>query len=220
MIQINSIISSHIEVEHHTYSVREDSVKYDISSINFDLLRREFAKTKRKNLLIKDLEELIQFKINKMMSINPNRINYYEHYQKIIEEYNDEQNRVNIEKTFMDLMNLANNLSNEEKRYIREGFTCDEELSIYDLLFREDLSKNVIKKIKEVSVELLQTIKTKIAEFDHWQDKQETKAAIDNLIRDTLWAKLPESYDDSSITYYRHQVYEYVYTTYNYVNAY
>ena len=220
MIQINSIISSHIEVEHHTYSVREDSVKYDISSINFDLLRREFAKTKRKNLLIKDLEELIQFKINKMMSINPNRINYYEHYQKIIEEYNDEQNRVNIEKTFMDLMNLANNLSNEEKRYIREGFTCDEELSIYDLLFREDLSKNDIKKIKEVSVELLQTIKTKIAEFDHWQDKQETKAAIDNLIRDTLWAKLPESYDDSSITYYRHQVYEYVYTTYNYVNAY
>ena len=220
MIQINSIISSHIEVEHHTYSVREDSVKYDISSIDFDLLRREFAKTKRKNLLIKDLEELIQFKINKMMSINPNRINYYEHYQKIIEEYNDEQNRVNIEKTFMDLMNLANNLSNEEKRYIREGFTCDEELSIYDLLFREDLSKNDIKKIKEVSVELLQTIKTKIAEFDHWQDKQETKAAIDNLIRDTLWAKLPESYDDSSITYYRQQVYEYVYTTYNYVNAY
>lgn len=220
MIQINSIISSHIEVEHHTYSVREDSVKYDISSIDFDLLRREFAKTKRKNLLIKDLDELIQFKINKMMSINPNRINYYEHYQKIIEEYNDEQNRVNIEKTFMDLMNLANNLSNEEKRYIREGFTCDEELSIYDLLFREDLSKNDIKKIKEVSVELLQTIKTKIAEFDHWQDKQETKAAIDNLIRDTLWAKLPESYDDSSITYYRQQVYEYVYTTYNYVNAY
>ena len=82
------------------------------------------------------------------------------------------------------------------------------------------MSKNDIKKIKEVSVELLQTIKTKIAEFDHWQDKQETKAAIDNLIRDTLWAKLPESYDDSSITYYRQQVYEYVYTTYNYVNAY
>ena len=33
---------------------------------------------------------------------------------------------------------------------------------------------------------LLQRIKEKISELDHWTDKQETKAAVDNLIRDTL----------------------------------
>lgn len=102
----------------------------------------------------------------------------------------------------------------EEQRYVREGFTSDEELSLYDMLFRDDLSKTDIKKLKEVAASLLQKIKMKIAEFDHWTDKQETKAAIDNLIRDTLWAELPECYDEVSISMYRQQIYEYVYTRY------
>ena len=149
-----------------------------------------------------------------MLFVNPNRINYYEHYQKIIEDYNSEQDRAKIEKTFVDLMNLANQMSQEEQRYVREGFTSDEELSLYDMLFREDLSKADIKKLKELATSLLQKIKTNIAKFDHWTDKQETKAAIDNLIRDTLWAELPECYDEVSISSYRQQIYEYVYTRY------
>ena len=69
-------------------------------------------------------------------------------YQQIIIEYNNEQNRATIEKTFMELMNLANSLDKEEQRYVREGFDSDEELSLYDMLFRDDLSKADIKKIK------------------------------------------------------------------------
>ena len=61
---------------------------------------------------------------------------------------------------------------------------------------------------------MLRKIKNQIAEFDHWTDKQETKAAIENLIRDTLWAELPECYDEISISGYRQQIYEYVYTHY------
>lgn len=80
------------------------------------------------------------------------------------------------------------------------------------MLFRDDLSKNDIKKLKEVAATLLQKIKSKIAELDHWTDKQETKTEIDNLIRDTLWANLPECYDEVSISSYRQQIYEYVYT--------
>ena len=45
-------------------------------------------------------------------------------------------------------MNLANSLDKEEQRYVREGFDSDEELSLYDMLFRDDLSKADIKKIK------------------------------------------------------------------------
>ena len=122
--------------------------------------------------------------------------------------------RANIEKTFIDLMNLANEMNQEEKRYVREGFASDEELSLYDMLFRNDLSKNDIKKLKEVAITLLKKIKKKISELDHWTDKQETKAAVDNLIRDTLWAELPECYDEVSISSYRQQIYEYVYTRY------
>ena len=61
----------------------------------------------------------------------------------------------------MELMNLANELNNEEQRYVREGFSNDEELSMYDLLFKDDLTQNDIKKIKEVAVDLLQKIKPK-----------------------------------------------------------
>ena len=161
-----------------------------------------------------DLEEVILKKLDKMLFANPDRINYYERYQQIIDDYNSEQDRATIEKTFMDLMDLANNMSQEEQRYVREGFKSDEELSLYDMLFRDDLSRTDIKKLKEVAISLIQKIKTKIAEFDHWTDKQETKAAIDNLIRDTLWKELPECYDEVSISMYRQKIYEYVYTRY------
>lgn len=214
MVQVNAIISSYVEIQHMPSMVREEPRRFDISAIDFDLLRREFAKVKKKNLVLKDLEELIQMKLDRMLFTNPERINYYERYQQIIDDYNSEQDKATIEKTFMDLMDLANSMNQEEHRYVREGFASDEELSFYDMLFREDLSKNDIKKLKEVAATLLQKIKTKISELDHWTDKQETKATVDNLIRDTLWEELPECYDEVSISVYRQQIYEYVYTRY------
>lgn len=214
MIEINKIISDYVEIEHIPYINKEEAKRLDISAINFDFLRREFAKNKRKNLILRDLEELIQQKLGSMLHNNPDRINYYERYKQIISDYNNEQDRATIEKTFMGLLALANQMSDEEQRYVREGFSSDEELSLYDMLFREDLNKNEIKKLKEVATTLLSQIKTKISECDHWTDKQETKATIDNLIRDILWNGLPECYDDLSISIYRKQIYEYVYTRY------
>ena len=213
MVEINNIISDYVEIE-HSYMINEEVKRFDISGIDFDLLRREFAKVKNQNLLMRDLEEIIQLKLDRMLFTNPERINYYERYQKIIDDYNSEQDRATIEKTFMDLMDLANKMNQEEQRYVREGFKSDEELTLYDMLFRNDLNKNDIKKLKAVAAELLSKIKTKISEYDHWTDKQETKAAVDNLIRDTLWAELPECYDEASIWGYRQRIYEYVYTHY------
>ena len=61
---------------------------------------------------------------------------------------------------------------------------------------------------------MLDKIKSKIAELDHWTDKQETKAEVDNLIGDTLWMELPECYDEIRISEYRQRIYEYVYMRY------
>ena len=213
MVQINGILSDYIEIDTHAVEDKQ-AKRFDISKIDFDLLRREFAKVKQKNLVLKDLDELIQIRIDAMLKENPSRVDYYERYQKIIEEYNQEQDRANIEKTFMDLMDLANSMNEEEQRYVREGFSSDEELSLYDLLFNENLSKEDIKAIKKVAVDLLEKIKGRIAELDHWTDKQETKAEIDNLIRDTLWMELPESYEEIRISEYRQKIYEYVYMRY------
>ena len=213
MVQINGIINDYVQIEAAEQGITA-SRQFDISGIDFELLQREFAKSKRKNLVMRDLEALIQERIASLLFSNPNRINYYEQYQKIIEAYNQEQDRSAIEKTFMDLMDLASSMSQEQQRYVREGFSSDEELSLYDMLFRDDLSKADIKKIKEVAVSLLAKVKEKISQLDHWTDKQETQAMIQVLIRDTLYCELPECYDDPSIAYYRKQIYEYVYTRY------
>lgn len=213
MVEINGIVNEYIQIEPNALE-KAVSKRFDISKIDFDLLRREFSRSQKKNLLLRDLQELIQQRLDAMLHDNPGRIDYYQRYQDIITAYNAEQDRASIEKTFMELMELAGSMDKEQQRYVREGFSSDEELSMYDLLFTENLSKLEIQAIKKVAVELLAKVKAKIAELDHWTDKQETKATIDNLIRDTLWAGLPECYDDISVSRYRQQIYEYVYTRY------
>ena len=216
MVEINNILKDYVRIEEPAEGL-VPSKKFDISKIDFDLLRREFAKEKRKNLVLHDLEELIQMRLDSMLKENPQRIDYYERYMQIISDYNSEQDQATIEKTFMDLMDLANSMSQEEQRYVREGFSSDEELSLYDMLFSDNLSKEDIKTIKGVAVDLLKKIKEKIAELDHWTDKPETKAVVDNLIRDTLWAELPECYDEHAVNQYRAKIYEYVYMRYKVV---
>lgn len=214
MVEINAIINDYVEIEPQQPNAITASPRFDISAIDFDLLRREFAKTRRKNLLMRDLDEAIRRQLDKMVFANPKRIDYYERYREIIQSYNGEQDRATIEKTFLDLMDLADRMSREEQRYAREGFASDEELSLYDMLFRDDLSKNDIKKLKTAASDLLRKIKTKISELDHWTDKQETRAVVDTLIRDVLWETLPECYNNDDITEYREKVYEYVFTRY------
>lgn len=214
MVEINAIINDYVEIEPQQPNAITAPPRFDISAIDFDLLRREFAKTRRKNLLMRDLDEAIRRQLDKMVFANPKRIDYYERYREIIQNYNGEQDRATIEKTFLDLMDLADRMSREEQRYAREGFASDEELSLYDMLFRDDLSKNDIKKLKTAASDLLRKIKTKISELDHWTDKQETRAVVDTLIRDVLWETLPECYNNDDITEYREKVYEYVFTRY------
>lgn len=212
MVEINHIINENVEIEQAEEGLAE-SRQFDISQIDFDLLATEFARVRHKNLLIKDLDDLVQIRLEKMLSVNPSRIDYYDRYMQIIEEYNSEQDRSTIEKTFMELMNLAQSMSEEQQRYVREGFSSDEELSIYDLLFSENMSKSDIEKIKKVSVDLLSKIKERIAGMDHWTDKQETRAAVDVLIRDVLFEEIPDSMFNR-LEAYRKAIFEHIYTHY------
>ncbi len=215
MVSINQIISENVEIlqPEAKDNVLAEPRRFDISQIDFGLLAKEFSRIKRKNLLIKDLQELIQQRISAMMAVNPSRVDYYQRYMEIIDAYNSEQDRTTIEKTFMELMALAQDMSAEEQRYVREGFASDEELSIYDLLFSDNLSKSDIDKIKKLAVELLRKIKERIAQMDHWTDKDETRATVQNLIRDELYMSIPDSMFDQ-LDHYREVVYEYVYSHY------
>lgn len=98
IVEINSIISEYVQVDAPREGI-EQSRQFDISRIDFELLRREFAKAKNKNLMLKDLDELIHQRLDTLLFSNPQRVDYYERYQQTIEEYNSEQNRATIEKT-------------------------------------------------------------------------------------------------------------------------
>ena len=216
-VAIHNIISDEVgtKPDGNLTSTRQ----FDISKIDFDLLRKEFAKMKHQNLVLKDIDELIKQRIEAMLRNNPNRINFYEEYQRIIQEYNAEQDRASIEKTFMALIDLSKSLDREEKRFVREGFTDDEQLTIYDLLFKENISKSDIDKLKKVSVDLLVMVKNRIATLHNWREKATTTAIIGQLIHDTLYQELPESYDISEIEPYSKKLYEYIYERYPIVAA-
>ena len=212
MAQINDIVSDYVNVSKNDGEAEEKT--FDISKIDFDRLRQEFEKATNKNFLLKDLQELIEERLKKMLRSNPLRIDYYQRYQEIVDEYNRDNKKDEIAIIFENLMKLAGELDDEQKRYVREGFESDEELSIFDLLVKESLSKEEIKKVKKLAQTMLAKIKARIHELDHWRDKEETQSIISVLIRDLLWADLPESYDDEAVATYRQQIYEYVYSNY------
>ncbi len=213
MSQISEIVSDHVLVTGVIHSA--DSKKFDISKIDFDRLRKEFEKAPRKNLLMMDLQQLIEQRLTQMLKENPLRIDYYERYQAIVNEYNQDNKKDTIAVTFENLMKLVSELDDEQKRYIAEGFDSDEELTIFDLLSRDsDLSKEEIKQVKKLAQTMLVKIKARIHELDHWRDKEETQSIISVLIRDLLWADLPDSYDDKAVADYRQRIFEYIYQTY------
>lgn len=212
MAQLNEIVSSYVDVTKNPGD--EDSRKFDISNIDFDRLRKEFEKAKNRNLMFKDLQDVVEERLARMLSNNPLRINYYERYQEIVDAYNKENKKDEIAIIFENLMNFVSELDDEQKRYVREGFDSDEELTMFDLLIKDSLSKEEIKKVKKLAQTMLAKIKAKIHELDHWRDKEETQSIISVMIRDLLWEELPDSYDDAAVSTYRNQIFEYVYNTY------
>lgn len=209
MKEIHDIINEYISAERD-----KPSTIIDISTIDFKRLAAEFESSKRQYLFMRDIQEAVTAKLKKLLATNPQRIDYYTRYQTIISEYNKEHDRAAIEKAFEELLKLANELNEEEQRYLREGFNSDDELAVYDMLFHEGMNKSDIIKIKSVAAELLMKVKDRISKIDHCWEKEETRAEVENLIRDTLYMNLPKDYSDSAILACRQSIYEYIYTRY------
>ncbi|WP_308214431.1 type I restriction enzyme endonuclease domain-containing protein [Thiolapillus sp.] len=135
----------------------------------------------------------------------------------MLEEYNREKDRVTIEQTFEALLMFEQSLSDEERRAVREGL--DEEiLAVFDLLRKPDLSSAEIKRIKKVSAELLERLKTEKLKVDHWREKESTRDAVWTAIRDFLWDEetgLPvDVYSEEDVEHRADDVFRHVYRVY------
>ena len=182
--QLHAVVDEAIETKKD--GVISDSELYDLSKIDFDLLRKEFEKSPVKRSTVQNLRHVIEIRLQRLLEQNPLRTDLQNHYEEIVRQYNSEKDRQTIEATFEALIRLQSELTEEEKRAIREGLD-EETLAMFDLLKKENLNKKSIKHIKQVAVELLEKLKKEKLKIDHWRDKETTRDAVSVTIRDFLW---------------------------------
>lgn len=218
MKELYEIVDSCIDTAHKISESKPDGERiYDISQIDFERLRQEFAKSERKNTTVQSLKHAVEQKLARLMMQNPLRTDYQEHYEKLVKEYNQEKDRVVIEKTFEALLKLNDELSHEEKRAIREGLN-EESLVLFDLLSKPSLQPKEIVKIKQIATALLATLKAERLKVSNWQQKESTRDAVKQQIFDFLYDEntgLPvEQYEESEISEITERVFLHIYRAY------
>jgi type I restriction enzyme R subunit len=208
--QLQAIVNESITVQ--TNRASELTPIYDISQIDFDRLRAEFKRSPTKNTTVQNLKQSIENRLNRLLTQNPLRTDLQKHYEEIIAEYNSEKDRVAIEVTFAALLDFTQTLNTEQTRAMREGLD-EESLAIYDLLLKPDLSPTEIKRIKQISVELLATLKAQDLQVDRWCDKESTRDRVNTTIHNFLYSDksgLPvdtyteDDVEDKAIAVYHH----------------
>ena len=168
-----------------------EGLTFDLSQIDMEKLRDEFAKDVRhKATALQDIREIVEQKLAEMLARNPSRMDYQQKYEEIVAGYNREKDRVTIEETFRRLTELMEELDAEQRRAVEEGLS-EAELALFDLLKKESLGKAARERVKQASRDLLASIKARLRELDRFWEKEQTKADVKVFILDEVYTKLP-----------------------------
>jgi len=191
---------------------RVQNKTYDLSKIDFDKLREEFAKkVRRKKSALQDIRDVVEAKLQQMVAANPLRMDFYKKYQEIIANYNREKDRVTIEETFARLLALAETLDVEQRRAVEEGLS-ENELALFDLLTKPNISKADRERVKQSSRSLLTAIQSHLKKFEDWTAKEQTQADIKMFVLDQVFSTMPQPpYTADEAEQMAERVYEYVF---------
>ena len=172
--------------------------KIDISGLDFKKIEEEFLKVKEnQNIAVQSLKDKVAKKLNKLIDQNPLRIDFYERYQQIIDDYNQGKEYRSIKEIFDELVVLLGDLSEESMRAKREDLSEDE-LTVFDMLSKDKkISDKEKAEVKVAARELLVRLKENEFKVNHWTEKVQTTAAVRKVIEDHLFLKLPyPTYDE------------------------
>ncbi len=192
MEQVEGLLDESIAAE--GYIIRDPSEtgygSVDISQIDFETLKKQFDKGKKRTEIEK-LKAALAQKLKLLLSLNRSRMDYLERFQRLIDEYNSGAR--NIEESFAELIKFAQDLKEEERRHVREEIS-EEELAVFDLLFRPppELTDKERRQVKGVASQLLEKLKQEKLVLD-WRKKEMTRAAVRQTIEIVL-DELPEVY--------------------------
>ena len=168
-----------------------EGLTFDLSQIDMEKLRDEFAKKVRhKATTLQDIRDIVEQKLADMLARNPSRMDYQQKYEEIVADYNREKDRITIEETFRRLTELMQELDAEQKRAVEEGLNEDE-LALFDLLKKDDLGKAERERVKQSSRNLLAAIKARLSELDRFWEKEQTKADLQVFILNEVFGNLP-----------------------------
>lgn len=202
-----SIDSLNIELE----KIEGHGQKVDISGLDFKRIEEEFLKVEgSKNVAVQSLKDRVNKKLNKLLDQNPLRIDYYEKYQDIIDDYNRGKEYKAVKEIFDQLVVLLGDLSEEEKRAGRENLEEDE-LTVFDMLNKgKKISDKEKAEVKSAASTLLSRLKSNEFKVNHWADKVQTAAAVKKAINDYLYSNLPyPTFEDGDIAVKTELLYNY-----------
>lgn len=167
---------------------------WDLSKVNTDKLKEEFAKSEFKHIEIADLRAFIEAKLQKMLERNITRVGFAERYQRIVEQYNSGGAATEI--SYEDLINFTRDLNEEEERHIREGLT-EQELEIFDLMKKDKITKAEEVALKNAAQILLKRLREEkpVVLVQNWEKDQQSQVRVKTAIEEVLDKNIPETYD-------------------------
>ncbi|MDE2279927.1 MAG: DUF3387 domain-containing protein, partial [Xanthomonadaceae bacterium] len=122
------------------------------------------------------------------------RTDFAHRFQAIIDRYN--AGGSSNEQYFEELLRFTRELKVEARRNVEEGLSEDE-LELFDLLRKDDLTKDETQKVKLAARHLLHRLldeSPRVLVQDWFKDRQ-TQLAVRSAVVTVLDADLPESYD-------------------------
>lgn len=186
----------------------------DLSRMDLEKLEQRFKASPYKNLSTTDLVDFLKERLRQLLERNVTRTDLAQKLQEIISNYNTTSS--DVEAFFKALKEYARRLREEEKRAAAEGLT-EEELEIFDLLFKDDLSEADKRRVKEAAQALLQKLKDnemrRTVLTTDWHKNEQLRRNVNKMIGEVLDGKLPPSYDKPTFKQKQEAVYLHVYST-------
>ncbi len=182
-----------------------------MSKVNFEQLKTEFKDKSYKNIEVADLRSFIEDKLNQMLQQNTTRADFARRLQEIIDRYNS--GGASTENYYEALVDFAENLQQESERHAREGLTEDE-LELFDLLKKDQMSVEETQKVKLAAKFLLERLlstQLKVLVQD-WYKNDQSQRQVKSTVEIVLHQNLPDSYERAIFKAKCDQVFDLIYT--------
>lgn len=158
----------------------------DLSKLDANALHDYYVNLENKNVQTEILKNEIEQLLQTMVAQNKKRVGFSERLLKILSKYNNE---TQDKQALVDnLVELARDLTTEQSRASKEKLT-EEQLAVYDLLFKESLNPSEIEEVKKVAKEMIEKLKAEKL-TPHWREFEPTRSGVKLVISDYMY-KLP-----------------------------